>query len=812
MKHLITCFLLLLTFSGISTSTDLSTNSFKNCQLPFLQNMGQHHPAVSYYANMFSGTVFLTKQGEIVYALHDLNVQQSKTQPGKQKEIKSLSIREEFVNANINRFKGNHFIESKINYINDSDPSKWKNDIPAYESVSLGEIFQGIEVVLKAHANNVEKLFFVKPGFSPDNIKLRVKGGNKIKLSATGELEILTDLGIITFSKPIAFQGENKIKVDYYVEGNDYGFKVGDYNPDKMLVIDPLLASTFIGGTTYDDNYEPSIAIDKNGNVFISGYTYSSNFPVTTGVYDQTFSGGSTDRFIAKFNSDLSTLIASTFIGGSGIELGMGLGLDDSGNVFIAGYTTSSNFPVTTGAFDETSNGGQDVYIAKLDNNLSSLLASTYLGGSGNEGQTWPRIDLTIDKSGQIYIAGLTRSTNFPVSANAFDNTYNGGPAGGDPFIAKFDNDLTTLLASTYLGGSGNEWRVSVLTDNKNNVFICGETESSNYPTTGGVYDRTFDGLSDVFISKLDTNLSTLLASTLIGKNNVEEALGMRLNNNDEVFIVGYTKSSNFPTTQGVYAKSYNGGERDAYIAKFDNDLKTLLASTLLGGGGKEDCRDIIIGKDNNLYITGNTTSSNFPVSTNAFDGSFNGSSSQGDVFIAKIDENLTTLISSTFLGSSSVDAAYCIASDNSGNIYIGGITTSTGFPTTEGAYDRSYNGNGDCFLSKLDSDLSNNVTSVDEKHSHLKQFELKQNYPNPFNPSTTISFTLAKPSKVELKIYNISGQLVKTLYEGWENQGEKSIKWNGTNNFGKKLCSGFYFYRLSSNSFQEVKSMQFLK
>jgi hypothetical protein len=261
-----------------------------------------------------------------------------------------------------------------------------------------------------------------------------------------------------------------------------------NYDPERTLVIDQLLASTFLGGSDADDTYEPSIALDKDGNVFITGFTSSHDFPTTAGAYSKNFKGGSRDRFVSKFNKNLSELLASTFlggrgerggiIGGNGDELGHAISVDNDGNVYLAGYTESTDFPVTEGSFDESYNGGRDVFVSKFDGDLSTLLASTYIGGCGDEGFQWPRIDMTIDQNGDVYVAGITHSTDFPTSDSAFDRTFNGGLRAGDAFVVKLDENLTKLLSATYIGGSGNEWRISVILDGDKNVIISGETES----------------------------------------------------------------------------------------------------------------------------------------------------------------------------------------------------------------------------------------------------------------------------------------------------------------------------------------------
>jgi len=483
---------------------------------------------------------------------------------------------------------------------------------------------------------------------------------------------------------------------------------------NQISIIDPFLASTFLGGSDTDDMYEPTIFLDKEGQVYMSGFTSSDDFPTTPGAYSTEFNQGARDRFISKLNNDLSLLIVSTFIGGKGFgggfvggngdELGHGIVLDRDGNVYIAGYTESPDYPVTSGSFDESYNGGRDVFITKFDADLNTILASTFIGGSGDEGFQWPRIDIAIDDKGDVYVAGITHSVDFPVTDSAYDQSFNGGLLSGDAFIVKLDASLTHLLASTYIGGDDNEWRVSLKTDAENHVFICGETASSDFPTTSHAYDRTLNVMKDIFISKLNDDLSELKASTVFGGSQLDEALAMALSEDGTVYITGYTESTDFPTTQESFNQKWNGGKRDAYIAKFSSDLSELIASTFLGGSEREMSRGLAVDKRGDVFVTGVTLSSDFPT-TQSMKGmdTFEDSSRRRDAFFAKCNADLSRLLFSTRFGGSSSDDAYCIEIDGEGYIYIAGLTASQDFPTSTDGYDDSYNGGqDDCFIVKM--------------------------------------------------------------------------------------------------------------
>jgi hypothetical protein len=282
----------------------------KTLRIPFIENTGQIGSGrVSYDAKTFQGTVFITKDGQLVYSLPKF---------GKEKIVKGWVIKEDFVGASIFQVNGEDASVTKTNYFKGNAPSKWSRNISTYNLVSLGQIYKGIELKLKAYGNTVEKLFYVRPGANPAKIKINVEGANSIRMNDTGELEIETGLGIIKFTKPVAYQSQNGnrkyIKATYQVSGHAYCFKIEDYDTSKELVIDPMLESTFLGGADLDVVH--SISLDNSGNVFVSGRTESSQFPTTTGGYDAAHNGYE-DAFVSKLDADLQYLLCSTFIGGN---------------------------------------------------------------------------------------------------------------------------------------------------------------------------------------------------------------------------------------------------------------------------------------------------------------------------------------------------------------------------------------------------------------------------------------------------------------------------------------------------------------
>ena len=748
-------------------------------QMPFIANEGQTDEQVAYYAKTFGGTVCVTKEGGIVYLLpkyeadakgrhtnsnraegqdhvpsystgvmtsllsqpqwtsqlHDKWWQKIAqggpdnifgVQPDNHKqELSGVTLKEEFVGGKTFDIRGEKRSETKVSYFRGNDPSKWKTNIATYEYATLGEVYKGIEIRLKAYGNNVEKLFCVKPGANPEQINIRLSGAETslekevagLSVNEQGELVTETALGPVKFTKPVAYQEINgkrvEVEVGYMVtdsastrpgiknQGMEYGFTVASYDRTKDLIIDPLLASTFLGGSNGDWGF--GIALDSNGNVFVTGRTTSSDLPTTVGAYDRTFNGYY-DVYVSKFNNNLTSLLASTFLGGSDWDEGRGIALDKNGNVFVTGFTYSINMPTTAGAYDVAFDGGSyiDVFVSKFSNDLTNLLASTFLEGNG---KTYC-YGIALDSSNNVFVAGYTKSTNLPTTVGAYDRTYNGDE---DVFVSKFSNDLKNLLASTYLGGNNaSEECYGIALDKSGNVFVTGWTGSPDFPTTAGAYDTILNAryIRNVFVSKFSNDLKNLLASTFLEGTKNDEAHGIALDSSGNVFVSVNTNSPNLPTTVGVYDSTYNGGDFDIMVSKFSNDLKSLLASTYLGGNVDEECYGLALDKSDNVFITGYTNSSNYPSTAGAYNEIFNG---YYDTIVSKFSNDLKNLLESTFLGGNLFDEGKGITLDSNDNVFITGYTNSTNHPVTAGAYDGTYNGGScDAFIAKF-----NNLTKT---------------------------------------------------------------------------------------------------
>jgi M6 family metalloprotease-like protein len=446
--------------------------------------------------------------------------------------------------------------------------------------------------------------------------------------------------------------------------------------------------STYLGHGEEDRAMD--VAVDDSGYAYVTGYTYSDSFPTTPGAY-QNYNYNYCSVFVTKFNKDGSGLVYSTFLNGGASDFGYGIAVDDSGYAYVTGYTGSSYFPTTGGAYQTTYGGGtSDAFVTKLNKAGSGLVYSTFLGG----GATGPDqgYAIAIDGSGNAYVTGYTYNSDYPHTAGAFDMTYNGG---WDTFCTKLNAAGSGLSYSTFLGATDHEVGRAIAVDGSGYAYVTGWTMSSTFPTTGGAYDQTLGSYEDAFVTKVAINGASLAYSTFLGGSGEADCgYGITVDNSNKAYVTGCTAASNFPTTTGAFDQTYNGGW-DAYCTKLNAAGSALEYSTFLGGTSNEYGRGIAVDGPGYAYVVGSTQSSDFPTTSNAIDDSFNGIQ---DIFQVKLNAGGTSLDFSTYLGSSGTDGGSVdwppeLAIDGEGNAYIASCTDSADFPTTAGAYDVSYNG-----------------------------------------------------------------------------------------------------------------------
>ena len=619
--------------------------------------------------------------------------------------------------------KGLGELPHRSNYFFGNDSSKWRTGVPNYANVVYQELYDGIDLVFYTSEKGLKYDFIVSPRAEPKEILYSYDGADTIHIDDQGDLHLTTPSGKLVEEAPFSFQIENGKKVvvssHYRVDGKKVGFEIGNYDLRATLVIDPLIYSTYVGGSGAD--ISESIALDSENNVYVTGRTGSSDFPTTPGCFNDSYNGG--ELFVFKLNSNGSDLVYSTFVGGSGFggDISESIAVDSDMNVYVTGHTSHSDFPTTPGCFDDSYEDNGDVFVFKLNSDGSDLIYSTYVGGGGmDDGNS-----IIVDSENNAYIAGATSSSDFPTTNGSYNESHSGA---NDVFILKLNQDGSDLIYSTYVGGCGGDGGGSIVLDSANNAYITGSTSSSDFPTTSGCFNESHSGAHDVFVVKLNQDGSDLIYSTYIGGNDSDVGREIVVDNMNNAYVVGETESSNFPNTSNCFDDSLDG-ERDVFVFKLNSDGSDLIYSTYIGGN-EETFGDfgsgIAVDSENNAYITGSTDSCDFPTTTGCFDETIEGES---DVFVCKVNQDGSNLMYSTFVGGGSGDDGEDIKVDCENNAYITGYTAtwSTSFPTTPGCYDNSSNGDRDIFVFKLNPGRP--IAMIDSIS------------PNPANESETVCF-----------------------------------------------------------------------
>ncbi|HEV8132423.1 MAG TPA: SBBP repeat-containing protein [Acidobacteriota bacterium] len=517
-----------------------------------------------------------------------------------------------------------------------------------------------------------------------------------------GDLLLHTAAGVIRQQKPVLYQEIDGVRKEisggYLRKGkHQVSFQIAVFDANRPLVIDPVLFySTYLGGG--GDEQGNGIAVDTAGNAYVTGFTNSTNFPTTVGAF-QTTLGSFEDAFVTKLNPTGSGLIYSTYLGGSDGDEGFAIAVDTAGNAYVTGTTLSTNFPVTLGAVQPTFGGGTfDAFVTKLNATGSGLVYSTYLGGSnGDHGR-----GIAVDTTGNAYVTGFTFSGNFPITLGAFQTTQGGSY---DAFVTKLNPAGSGLVYSTFLGGSGGDQGLGIAVDTVGNAYVTGATFSANFPITPGAVQPTLSGHTDAFVTKLNPIGSTpLVYSTYLGGSSFDEGNGIAGDTAGNAYVTGSTASSNFPTTPGTFQTTL-GSFEDAFVTKLDPIGSGLVYSTYLGGNGNDQGNRIVVDTAGNAYVTGATDSTNFPTTSGAFQTTFGG----GDAFVTRVNPLGTGLDYSTYLGGSDIDFGFGIALDAlpNPNVYVTGITRSTDFLTTSGAFQTTFGGGIDAFVTKLNPTAS---------------------------------------------------------------------------------------------------------
>ena len=624
------------------------------------------------------------------------------------------------------RVEGRDELTGKVNYFKGPGRAGWSGHVESYSKVHYSEVYPGVDMVYYGKQRELEYDFIVAPDGDPGRIRLAFEGARGLSLDPDGDLLLETAAGQVRQRRPVAYQeidGERReVAADYVLQGRRrVGFRVGDYDPTRPLVIDPVIDySTYLGGGQVDEGSD--IVVDTDGKIYVTGFTMSVNFPVSAGAYDTTClrcANWGVDAYVTKLDpsqTGAASLVFSSFLGSAttGNTEGRALAVDASNNVYVVGTTTARDFPTTANALQPTYQfmSANNSFLTKFDATGGSVLYSTYLEGNNVD----EAADVTVDADDNVYVVGRTASTNFPImNASQLNN------AGMfDAFVMKLDHqgfNNYALLYSTYLGGINSDGASSLALDGSGNVYLTGTTQSADnagtpqnegFPVLNGFQSALSAG-GDAFMTKLGPGPSggaSLLYSTYLGGSNHENSVvqsgGIAVDANNMAYVTGTTNSTNFPLKNPLDSTL---GYYDAFVTKIDASLAgnaSLVYSTYLGGSALELGNDIAVDSQGRAYVTGVTQATDFPVTPC---GTPDAPLSDG--FITVLNSAGSGLAFSTHLGGSGYETVNAIAVDAIGTAYVTGNTDSANFPNP-GAYQPTLGGLSpgsyfmDAFVTKL--------------------------------------------------------------------------------------------------------------
>lgn len=766
--------LLLFSISFVFVSSSMygqDTHAENNSMIRFTENKNQWDNRVLYKAQLDGGAMFLEKNC-FTYNFYDKetlrSIHSENTSRGSKKyAVSNHAYRMTFLNAlsevSVTSVRPT---PDYCNYFIGKDKNTWASEVKNFQEVNYKGIYKNIDLQLLGGNNSLKYNFFVNPGGNVQDIQMSYEGVSSIKLE-NGGLKIKTSINELTEQKPFAYQWIDSKRVEVQCEfvlnekTVQFHFAKG-YDKTKQLIIDPLLVFAASSGSIAD-NFGHAATYDNQGNLISGGIAFDVDYPTTIGAYDPTYNG-EVDVVITKYNSTGTDLLYSTYLGGAkSDEVVTSLIVDHQDNLLMYGITGSSDFPVTSAGYDSTFNGGElfcphrtngnffqygtDMFLCKLKGTGSSLLASTFIGGSSNDGINcnnvasvyvatyinpktgtidpyyaapldslqynygdYYRGALDIDKSGNVYVVSSTRSNDFPT--NGFDKKLGGKQ---DAVVFKMNSDLSSLLWSTYLGGSNNDAGYGLVIDDSSNVYVSGGTRSIDFPVSFGALDTIHNGgKTDGFLAKIKNDGKTLEASTYFGTNGYDQCFYVQLDRKNNVYVIGQTDGK-MTATPGVY-NNPNSGQ---FICKMNNTLTKQIFLSIFGNGNGlpnisptaflvDDCENIYVSGWASAFNTNLPNATGMPITTNAIDKT----TSNADFYLIVLTTEAKALLYGTYLGGDdSGEHVHGGTSrfDKKGIVYQSLCTGCGGnqdFPVTPGAWPHSGKING--------SNCNNGVFKID--------------------------------------------------------------------------------------------------
>lgn len=675
--------------------------------LRFIQNKGQWNDDIDFQASVPGGRVGVSPTGFSIMLL-DLEAMEHQhlATHGHINESNGLAATESvsghyfkinLIGANVSAKPSVEMpLEGHHNYFLGDDSCRWASNALAFATIVYRDVYDGIDFRVSSAGNNLKYDFIVKPGANPSQIKIEYAGVDAVE-KFNDDLEIRTTVGSLTERKPVSFYEDNGVREvvasEFRLNHNLVSFSFPDsYDDCRELVIDPLLIfSTYSGSTA--DNWGSTATPGEHGTLYSAGVTQQDLggfFPATVGAF-QTDNHGAFDMAIIKYDSAGTRFLYATHLGGINNDSPESLVVDkNTGDLLVLGISSSPDFPTSANAFDNSFNSGVntfnrvlntedewDIVLTRLSRDGDQLVGSTFLGGSGNDGLNLPkqsggplvanygdemRGDVITDETGNVYISSVTSSADFPI-VNGADDTFNGAT---DGLVAKLSPDLSAIIWSTYLGGSGFDASYSIKFDNDQNIVLAGGTTSADFPVTPGSYQSSFNGIVDGWIARLAADGTVIINATFTGTNSFDQVYFVDLNAGGSVFCYGQT-AGQMPITAGVFS-NFNSGQ---FVQKFSADLSVLEFSTVFGSGPTNGLiipnispTAFLVNDCDNIYMAGwggfvnsspntgfwQSTTNGMPITSDAYQKTTSGS----DFYFIVLNGDATKLVYSTYLGGNS--------------------------------------------------------------------------------------------------------------------------------------------------------------
>lgn len=816
----------------ISVLLTLGNNLNNEKFMLFKKNKGQWDGQILF---SISGSV-----GEISFFNDHIIYNYTLNPNSKQKE--KLVIYQTFINANTSaELRGYNKQKTKFNYLIGNNPENHFSDINTYSEILYKDIYKNIDIKYFINNGNIKYDIIVRAGAVIEDIKIAYSGIDALFINQKKQLEIKTAYGTLIEEIPLSYEvnQNNNIsrEVKYRVyKDNTLGFFVDEkYDRKNDLVIDPVALqwSTYVGATAIDAvGYLFDIAVDIEGNIYGTGRWHNAGLPVSSNAFNTSHSGGTSpdggmDTYVFKMNADGKTLEYCTYIGGSGDESSTSIAVNDVGEVFLCGFTSSADFPVSSNAYQKALKGSSDIFVLNLNKEGTGLKYSTFVGGTDNDGTQsassglYPfsyRNTIAVNQDNEVYVAGYVFSSDFPM-VNAFQNTIGGS---SDIVVFKLNANGSNLIYSSFLGGNSYDAPFDLKVDKQGKAYITGVTSSPDFITTLNSVDAGFNGATDAFLTVLSTDGSAVEYSSYLGGSSTEYGHALYVDQDNDVYITGNTQSQNFPMPVLAYDTSYNGTKLggggwngDVFVTKISpdgNGIDDIIWSTFIGGPNSETGEDIVVSEQGNIYVTGTVGedpfdgTAFFPTTADAYQSYYaGGNASQNlEIFISEFNNDGTELIYSSYLGTAEDDywprlELFKNISTCEEELLLSATTHSTLFPVLGDIYQGTKS-----FDNDLDVPVLLRFSTGDSIVCIINDLFI----PNVFSPNNdgiNDVFTikgLTGFKSAYLAIYDSWGERV---YE--EMATQKIVGWNGIYR-GKKLNSNVFTYYLEVEYGSETKAI----